>query len=231
MGLSRRYMRRVACQAAIFAFASLQTASADTYDTQASFFTAISGLGTVSTQAFDTTPAGTTTFSDGDSIGQITFNNSIGFDLIVATGLVTTSSPNYLGVVGDELFHALDQWGLTFASPVFAVGMYFITADELFAGDIVLRTDTDLTASNSAFADVTLGTDRAYFVGLTSNTSFDSVRVEYGPDVEAIFFTYNVDDITTVATAAVPEPSGMLVLTCAGVVILSMQRKHLRRKS
>ena len=228
MGLSRRYLRRVACLAALFAFASLQTASADTYNTQASFFTAVSGLGTVSTQNFDTTPA-LTTFSDGDSIGQITFNNFIGLDLIVATGLVTTSSPNYLGVVGDELFHALDPWGLTFASPVFAVGMYFITADELLAGDIVLRTNTDLTASNSATADVTLGTDRAYFVGLTSNTVFSSIQVQYG--VSSDVFTYNIDDITTVATAAVPEPSSMLVLTCAALVILSMQRKRLRRKS
>lgn len=204
-------------------------AAATSFTDPASFFAAISG--TPATLDFDGLTAGDT-IPNGGSVGGITFTGSIPLDMIVSDIWSTTSASNYLGLDdgGTEEFIALDEWEMAFASPLQALGMYFISPDALFADDIVLMTSAG-TAGNSDvdFAPLADG-GLAYFIGIVSDGSpFTSAQVRYGPHVTDTFFVYNVDDISTVPAAApVPEPS-TLILTSAALAGAWARRRSRRR--
>jgi hypothetical protein len=204
------------------------TSLAGSFTDPAAFMAAVAALpGTVtlSTVHFDD-------MAPGDSVstvGGISFVPPAGLSTIVSSGFSTTSGSNYLGVDdgADEVFIAsLDEWGLVFGSPVNAVGMYFISSDPLFAGDIRLVTSLE-TASNAGTENLILGDGGlAYFVGLVSGTAFDGVDVGYGPDVTGQFFVYNVDDITTASTAVTPaaEPSSIVLAALAAALLVRVRR-------
>ena len=84
--------------------------------------------------------------------------------------------------------------------------MYIITtADPVFSGDIQIMTTTG-TATNAGRPSVTLPeTGTAYFIGLISDASFTDAQVRFDAGADGAFL-YNVDDITSSASA-VPEPS------------------------
>ena len=104
--------------------------------------------GSAQTLDFDSLASGTT-MASGSSVGGITFTYSIGPSMMVANDFLTTSGTNYLGLDDPgnyNQFIAGDEFTLSFASPVTALGMYFVSGDPLYAGDIHL-----ITGAGTAF--------------------------------------------------------------------------------
>ena len=146
----------------------------------------------------------------GSSAGGITFTYNFGGATILVDNLFETTSPtNYLGTDDAGLFLDGDDFDLSFA-PVNAIGMFFITADFMFNGDIEL-TVNGVTAS-LATADVSflpLG-DQVYFLGLIDDMNTFTTASITTLGLGAFF--YNVDDIVLASAAAgpmvpVPEPA------------------------
>ena len=230
-------VRRDACTVA-FVFAVVLFAAprafAGPFTDPAAFMAAIAGLpGTTSTLDFEATSAGTT-IPEGGSLGGITFTDSIGLDLIVSTGFDTTSGGQYLGVDdgGDEVFVPPgDLWEMHFA-PLRALGLYLITSDPLFAGDVRLETAAGTVENSDTEFHVLGDGGYVYFLGIVSDIlPFTEAQVRYGALVDEEFFVYNVDDITTVSDAAtpVPEPASLLLAT-SGLAALWARRRSLRAK-
>jgi hypothetical protein len=197
-------------------FSTASHAITTTYTTESSFLAALPGA--ASTLDFDSTASGTI-INSGDSVGGITFTYSIGpppINMAVVSDFETTSGTNYLGLDDPgnfNLFIAGDTFSLSFANPVNALGMYFVSGDPLFANDIEL-----VTASGSAFnsdtVDVSFGDGGlAYYIGLISDTQFSSASIQFDPSAEGAFL-YSVDDITT---AVVPIP-GAIWLFISGLL-------------
>ena len=173
--------------------------------------------------------------ADGDTVEGITFNYDLGGVQMMVTddfggSYPTTSSPNLLGTDDGDMFQDGDGFELTFA-PSYAIGMYFITADEMYDYDITL-TAGGISVGLDVGAGEFLGTDDfsmewyAYFLGIVDDTnafSMASIITDGGPG--GPYFLYNVDDITT--AAPVPEP-GTLLLICTGLMGLVYARRRRR---
>jgi hypothetical protein len=211
-----------------FLFA-VSTATAAPFTDRALFLAAIAGLpGSPTTLDFESFP-GATIPSSGGSIGGITFTSST-YDFIVSTGFSTTSGAWYLGLddAADEVFvPPHDLWSMSFSSPLRALGLYFISSDELLAGDIVLETPIG-TAANGTSPEMLTDGGLAYFIGLVSETApFGTANVTYGAGV-ADFFVYDVDDITTLTATPVPEPTSF-VLTSSALALMWTRRRSTRQ--
>ena len=93
----------------------------------------------------------------------------------------------------------------------------------LDAGDIHLVTSAD-TARNADTINMNLADGGlAYYLGLTSPTSFTSATIQFDAAAVETFF-YNVDDITT---AAVPLPRALWLFLSGlgwGVAVLRKRR-------
>jgi hypothetical protein len=195
-----------------------------TYTDEASFLTALSGP--TSTLDFDSTGVGTL-IPSGDSLGGITFTYNIsGLDMKVVNDFDTTSPNNYLGLndAGNfDLFIAGDEFSMSFASPVNAVGLYIVSGDPLVAGDVSLDTSAG-SALNSAAVDVTLGDGFAYYIGLISDTAFSSADLTFDATaVEA--FLYSVDDITT---SAVPLPGAIWLFGSGLIGLIGLSKRRVQ---
>jgi hypothetical protein len=196
-----------------------------TYTDETSFLTALSGP--TSTLDFDSTAADTL-IPSGNSLGGITFTYNIGpppTDMKVVNDFETTSPNNYLGMddAGNlDLFIAGDEFSMSFASPVNAVGLYIVSGDPLFASDVSLNT-TAGSALNSDVVDVALEDGGlAYYIGLISDTAFSSADLTF--DAAAVgAFLYSVDDITT---SAVPLPGAIWLFGSGLVGLISLSRRR-----
>jgi hypothetical protein len=154
----------------------------------------------------------------GSTLEGITFTYLIsdgqgGFiDMKVADQFDTTSGSNYLGLDDPGNFNqfiAGDAFNLNLGGGFNALGLYFITSDPLFAGDILLRTALG-TAVNSSVEESILGDGGfLYFIGLVSpDLSFGLAEIRFDPAAVGTFL-YNVDDIVT---AKVPAPATLMLL-------------------
>lgn len=214
-----------------FCATSLQAAPMG-YTDQASFLAALSSPTRV--LDFDSMTYGDS-IADGDTVEGITFNYDLGGVQLMVTddfggSYPTTSSPNLLGTDDGDMFQDGDNFELAFA-PSFAIGMYFITADEMVDDDITL-TAGGVSVGLDVGAAEFLGTDDflnewyAYFLGIVDDTNafnMASIVADGGPG--GPYFLYNVDDITT--TAPVPEP-GTLLLIGTGLLGLTYTRRRRR---
>jgi len=202
------------CFLFIILFSITAYAAPVVYTDSAAFNTAISSY-TKSTLNFDSDAAGSL-IADGGTLGGITFSYptlaSFGVAMQVVTGSPTTSSPNFLGTNDGDLFQAGDNFSLSFAAS-HAIGMFFISADEMFDHDIELivnSTTASLAASDAIALDAV---NNAYFLGIVDDTNtFNSVGVS-SLSCGACFL-YNVDDITIATTPSnsVPTPSVIWLL-------------------
>ena len=166
-----------------------------------------------------------TPVSSGDQLGGIAFTYDFsGVSMWVASGWPTTSGSQYLGTNDSDIFQAGDEFTMSFG-PSSAIGLYIISADAMYDGDIVLEAmlanSTWLNVSAQLDADVStdLGDGSyAYFLGLITDIgSITSARLTMPDGVEGAFL-YNVDDITTASIAAVPAPSSWCALIGMGVM-------------
>ncbi len=188
----------------------------------AAFNTAIGGY-IKSTLNFDSNAAGSL-IADGGTLGGITFNYptlaSFGVTMQIVTGSLTTSGLNFLGTDDGDLFQAGDGFNLSFAAS-HAIGMFFISADEMFDHDIELilnSTTASLMASDAIALDAI---NNAYFLGIVDDTNtFNSVEVSSLSCGSC--FLYNVDDIITATTPSnsVPTPSVIWLLAVGLIPML-----------
>ena len=185
-----------------------------TYTDHSVFFNdLISGGFYTETSYFDNLSDGQT-IASGETVASITFDYDFGgVQMMVSNIYGTTSPPNFLGTDDGDVFQDGDDIDLSF-SATRAIGMYFLTADNMFDDDIML-TDGDVTASllasdiQQTLAD---GTD-VYFLGIISNTYFMNASIITAGGGN---FLYNIDDITSwadIPVSAIPEPgTAMLFL-------------------
>ncbi len=172
---------------------TIACADPTTFSNQVEFSAALIGVPTV--LDFDSLPAGTT-IEDEATANGITFKyNFNGLPMKVTHLYATTSAPNFLGTGDGGMLHDGDDFTMTF-SPSSAVGLYFITADPLLDGDIIVAAGGVTAALQAADIQETLPDgSKVYFLGIVDNhEAFSSARIEA---LAGGFFLYNVDDIIT----------------------------------
>jgi hypothetical protein len=158
------------------------------------------------------------------TIQGVTFSSNItGYNLVVSNIFDTTSGSNYLGVGdgGFEVFFPGDVVTLAFADPITSLAMNFIsspnTPGEIFSIDAgILGSGISGLVPSQILGDG----GEVYPVSFSSLTAFSVVNLT-GVDG---FYSYNVDDITFTPSAAVPEPSTM-ILVCFGLGAILFARK------
>ena len=175
-----------------------------TYSDYTSFLSALPSP--ASTLDFDSLSAGST-INDGATVDGVTFNYDFGdVQLTISDVFSTTSSPNFLGTNDSGVLQDGDNFGISF-EPSYAIGMFFITADEMFDDDIILSAagaSAGLVA-NDAGADLGDG-GIPYFLGI-----IDDMNTITSAEITTIgggFFLYNIDDITT---TVVPLPAAFIM--------------------
>ena len=164
--------------------------------------------GTANTLDFDSLTGGNsstigTIIDAGDTVGGITFDYDFGgVQMEVRNDFLTTSPSNYLGTTDAGVFQAGDIFTLDF-SPVNAIGMSFITADQMFDGDITLSAGGGSASLVAADVGADLGDGGfPFFLGLIdTENAFGSASIDT-LDCGGCFL-YNVDDIVT---SVVPVP-------------------------
>lgn len=195
-------------------FSAPSHAALFTFDDEAAFSTAISGL-SANTANFESLSAGTL-INSGDTVEGITFTHGLAdYGLAVDDAFDTTSSANYLGI--DDYsgeFEGGDGFSMGFASTMSAIGLYITSASILYDSDITLTTSSGLSVDLLATLDMTLSDGDAYFIGLYTDDAADTFSsVSFSSYSEQFFF--NVDDITyaSASSVAVPEPSTLLLMS------------------
>ena len=194
-----------------------------TYTDSTAFFSDLSSAGlTPSTLNFDSLSAGDT-IASGATKGGITFTYDFGgVQMMVSDIYDTTSAPNFLGTDDGDVLQDGDYFDLAFA-PSHAIGMFFITADPMFDGDITLTAGGTAAKLSVADAGADVGDGGIpYFLGI-----IDDASAFTGASITTIgggYFLYNVDDITT-ATASVPEPGTLLLFTAGLAGLLTLRRR------
>ena len=146
-------------------------------------------------------------------ISQVTFSSNTGLDLMIFTGLPTTSGSNYLGVADGEDGYFLGSWGdeiyLDFAAGVTSISVSFIgvpidEGEEIPEYFIVTAQGS---SSKTTKDDSLTDDDDVFTVFFTSETLFFSATLTALGDLTA----YHIDDIV-ISYAPVPLPSSALFL-------------------
>lgn len=218
-----------------FAVLAAQAARADfdTFTDESDFLAALPAGSETTTTTFDDMAAGLVVVATSpiDGIGYEFTPLVPGDQLQVATGFDTTSSPNYLGsnVAGNfNQITAGDEIDFTFDAPSHAFGLFIITADPVFDGDILLVTSQGTAAISSTPQFTLADGGAAYFIGFSSDVEVDGVQLRYGSNTPSGSFFFVIDDVTR-SIRAVPEP-GSLAILGTGVIALALasSRRHRR---
>jgi hypothetical protein len=231
--LNARVLLSCALALAGTALPGVAAAALTTFTDRSAFDAALTSLPGVikqTTEGYDTYSSGST-IADGTSLAGLSYTyGSSGNDLAgsgaslqVSSGYGTTSPANYLGTSDGGIFQSGDDFTLSFG-PAKAVGLYFISNDVLFDGDITLTTGAAtaslVVADEQAFG---LSDGRVYFLGLVDDTgSFSSAEIR-SFCLPCGSFLFNIDDVIT---ARAPVPATLpLVLTALGLAGLQRSRK------
>ena len=168
---------------------------------------------------FDSLSYGTI-ISDGESVDGITFSyNFGGIQIMVSDIFDTTSSPNFLGTNDGDILQDGDNLSISFAASN-SVGMYFITADEMYDNDIIISTKSGSAGLVASEYLALIDGSKAFFVGLIDDTgSFTSADIS---TIGGGYFLYNLDDITI---SPVPIPGAFSLMFSALFGVFCIKKK------
>jgi len=210
----------------------LNVARADTvslFTDRAAFTAALPGP--AQTLDFDSMSAGDI-IGNGNAVNGITFTYDVlaGFDvslMVVSDIYETSSAPNFLGTDDGYVLQGGDAFDLSFVAPINAIGLSFITNDDMLDGDIILTVGENSAYLLGAAVQSTLADgSKVFFLGIIDTASaFLSASITSRNGGE---FLYNVDDITRSAVA-VPAPSScvlLLSLSVAGIAVATRRRRR-----
>ncbi|WP_374480193.1 PEP-CTERM sorting domain-containing protein [Zoogloea sp.] len=236
-----RFLRGAALAAAI-GISVPAVAALSTYQNQATFSTAITGL-TATTTNFDSLAPGTSyapgsgPAGSGFTVGLTAGSVSSGFNLpTVGNTFWTTSGTNYLGLDNpDSAFESGDELVFSFLSPVRGFGLYVVGGHDLLdlqAGAVTLTVNGSTVAISSTDYLASGNGDYAFFLGFATDdgSTFNSATLTVGDGSGVIPVT--VDDVTLARTRkggnAVPEPGTLLLVSTA--IGAAWQRARSRRR-
>ena len=197
-----------------------------TFTSRAAFNAA--AVGELNEVNFDTFPVGD--LISGVELNGITFTYDLGgVDLRITSGFQTTSDPNYLGTNDGDIFQGGDSFVMNFSERA-GVGLYIISADDLFDGDVSLEfggASVDLIAAD---VEQDFGLDgRAWFLGIqTDDLSTFTTATLTSPGGPV--FLFNADNVVTLKIVATPEPAMIGLLGLPAVMVFA-RRKRFQRKS
>lgn len=157
-----------------------------------------SAPGPVSTLNFDELEPGTT-IAEASTTSDITFEYDFGgIPMKIAHLYATTSTPNFLGTSDGGMFHDGDDFSMSFPAG-HAIGLFFITADPMFDGDLTLTASGATASLTTASIERTLPDGSSvYFLGIVDReASFTRAHIVA---LAGGFFLFNVDDIVTAPT-------------------------------
>ncbi len=171
--------------------------------------------GTASVLDFDNSYYGI--INSGDTLDGITFSYNSYNNIKMHTSVLSyayTSPFSSLGTTdsyNNYMFSSDWYFSLSF-EPVNAIGMYFISPDDLYHYDLGIRVNNHIQSGAWLDKDASTKTMfgyNAYFLGI-----IDDQNTFTQADISSLFgnFIYTVDDIITATAAPVPEPSSMLLL-------------------
>lgn len=183
------------------------------------------GLGLLLAAA--TAPAETIDFDDlqpGQIVTTITpvgfAHSEVGLDLVVSTGAVATSMPNYLGAAyllgpsndDQDLFLPGEALELSFDAPTHSISVAVVSTPGTPAGAFELVTASGSVTSDG-IPDQFAGYDEVFLLSFSSSSPFTSaeLRSSYAEGL----FAFHVDDIV------VPEPA-LAPLITAGIGLLAV---------
>ncbi|MEM7475742.1 MAG: hypothetical protein AAF483_12185 [Planctomycetota bacterium] len=209
---------------------SLQAAIV-TYTDPGLFNAAIAGR-TNTTLNFDTTAVGTT-IASGSAFGGLTFDYTwaSGEELRINDDNDTNSGNNYLAAStatdGEDLIADENNFTMTPVMDASAFGVFVITQDEAFDGDLRLVSGTsqvDLAGPSLS----TLGDgSHVYFLGFVANPDEILSPVNLEADILAFLLNYRADDIVFSEALAPPAPEPGSFLVCTGVLsLLNFRRRR-----
>jgi len=214
------------CAVLLLSHSVISYASLSIYTDSTTFNTAISGY-SASILDFDSATADHLIADDG-ALDGITFDYdvlaSFGVSMQIRNDYSAYSGSNYLGTDDGGAFQGGDSFSLSFGTSN-AIGLFFLSGDELVGGDIALTVGTTTALLSSSYESILSDDSFVYFLGLVGDSNtFSSVEVA---STCSGCYVFNVDDITT-ATApvsAVPVPAA-LWLFLSGLMPLLLKTKR-----
>jgi hypothetical protein len=158
------------------------------------------------------------------ALSGVTFNYpilaSFGVSMQIRDDFSAYSGANYLGTNDGGAFLGGDIFNLSFAYAS-AVGMFFLTGDQLLDGDISLTVGTTVASLSSTYETTLSDGSFVYFLGIVDRENqFNSAEVS---SLGGGLFEFNVDNIIT----AVPSPSVLsLLLIGLAPMLCGFKIKH-----
>jgi hypothetical protein len=224
--------RRIALAAALIALVANQEALAGftTYTSSAAYNAAVAGIPFESTTVEN--------YGTGFTAGELISNGSTFHGLTyqfkttstLSGGVISNQFNSFSGLSlggnqsngAAQFFFDGDQFTVTFAQPVYAVGLFFnVNAN---SGNFGLTTSAGSAVTGSAAYD----TSTFVFAGGISTTPFTSA-IFFSDSGGAGTASYNVPEITF--SSIVPEPSSLTLCGIAGTLTLAIARVRRRVNS
>jgi hypothetical protein len=123
-----------------------------------------------------------------------------------------------------DFFNPKESFSVSFATPVYAVGIFFNASPTQNNSDFYIKTPVGIAATGGDSSNYDLGT--FFFAGLISDTPFTTAT--FG--AQSSGSSYNVDNLTyALHPEPIPEPTTILGSAIALGIISTKRKRHKRK--